>query len=145
ASLNGLPLAIELAASPISVLPPHAMLERLDRSLPVLPEGPRDLPARQRTLRGAIAWSYDLLAEPLRPLFRDLAYFSGGWTVEAAEPVCEPDIEGLDLLDGLGTLVDSSLVRRRTVDARMRFDMLTTIQEYGRERLETDGDAEGVR
>jgi predicted ATPase len=144
ARLDGLPLAIELAASRISVLSPEAMLERFERSLPLLPEGPRDLPARHRTLHSAIAWSYDLLAERLRPLFRDLSCFSGGWTVETAEAVCHDDAD-VDVLDGLSSLVDCSLVRTRAEDGRVRFDMLTTIREFGVERLEAEGDAPSVK
>jgi predicted ATPase/class 3 adenylate cyclase len=144
ARLDGLPLAIELAASRISVLSPEAMLERFERSLPLLPEGPRDLPERHRTLRSAIAWSYDLLAEPLRPLFRDLSCFSGGWTVEAAEAVCSTDAGDVDILDWISALVDASLARRGG-SKQGRFDMLTTIREYGLDRLESEGEAPGVR
>jgi hypothetical protein len=143
ARLDGLPLAIEVAASRISVLTPQAMLERLDRSLPLLPEGPRDLPERHRTLRNAIAWSYDLLEEPLRPLFRDLSCFSGGWTLEAAEGV-RAGGPGVDILDGLDTLVGDSLILGRTVSGG-RFDMLTTIQEFAREQLASDGGEPGLR
>ena len=141
--LDGLPLAIELAASRVSVLSPEAILERLRHSVATLPEGPRDLPARQRTLRDAIAWSYDLLDAPLRGLFRDLSCFAGGWTAEAAEVVGSSD--HLDALDGLASLVDHSLVRRRNLATGIRFDMLTTIQEFGRERLGVEGDRDAVR
>ncbi|MCD6032071.1 MAG: transcriptional regulator, family, partial [Thermomicrobiales bacterium] len=108
--LDGLPLAIELAAARIRVLPPHALLAQLDHSLPVLTGGARDLPERQRTLRDTIAWSYDLLGPEEQTLFQRLAVFTGGWTLAAAEAVtgCDGD---LDVLTGIASLVDKSLVR----------------------------------
>ncbi len=111
--LDGLPLAIELAAARVKVLAPGALLARLDRRLPLLTGGARDLPARLRTMRAAIAWSYDLLDADEQQLFRRLAVFVGGWTLEAAEAVCVAD-EGLSIgvLDGLSTLVDKSLARQ---------------------------------
>ena len=108
--LDGLPLAIELAAARVRLLPPHALLERLERSLPVLTGGPRDAPARQRTLRDAIAWSHDLLEGDEPILFRRLAVFSGGWTLEAAEAVVGHD-GALDVFAGITALADKSLVR----------------------------------
>ncbi|HEX2187131.1 MAG TPA: AAA family ATPase, partial [Chloroflexota bacterium] len=113
--LDGLPLAIELAAAWIRLLSPQAMLARLERRLPLLTGGARDLPARQQTLRGAIAWSYDLLDEPEQRLFRRLAIFVGGCTLEAAEAVAgSPDSGELELgvLDGLGLLAEHSLLRQ---------------------------------
>jgi predicted ATPase/class 3 adenylate cyclase len=142
--LDGLPLAIELAASRISVLTPEMMLERLERNEPTLPEGPRDLPERQRTLPNAIAWSYELLDDPHRRLFRELSCFSGGWTAAKAEVVCSSD--DLDVLGGIATLVDNSLARRRHSGAGIRFDMLRTIQEFAQERLRaTPAEANAVR
>jgi predicted ATPase/class 3 adenylate cyclase len=145
--LDGLPLAIELAASRIRLLSPQALSERLDRSLPLLAGGSRDLPARQRTLRGAIAWSHDLLDEQHRTLFRRLSVFAGGFTLEAAQAVCDPDGDlGIDLLDGIGSLLEVSLVRRRTDHpGAVRFDLLQTIREFGLERLEEDDRGADIR
>ena len=124
--LDGLPLAIELAAARAKVLSPPALLERLERRLPVLTGGARDLPERQRTLRDTIAWSYELLDESEQRLFARLAVFAGGFTLPAAEGVVEAD------LDTLASLVEKSLVRAD----EGRFSMLETIREFARERLE---------
>ncbi|CAA9538149.1 MAG: hypothetical protein AVDCRST_MAG73-1622 [uncultured Thermomicrobiales bacterium] len=145
ARLDGLPLAIELAAARVRLLTPDAMLARLTKRLPLLTGGARDLPARQRTLQAAIAWSHDLLGPDERSLFQRLAVFAGGWTIEAAEAVAaDPGGGGsdLDVLDGLGLLAEHSLVRQ-TADAgsEPRFGMLETIREYGLERLEEHGQA----
>jgi predicted ATPase len=142
--LDGLPLAIELAAARIKVIPPGALLARLDRRLPLLTGGPRDSPARQQTMRDAISWSYDLLEPPEQALFRHLAVFVGGVTLEAAETVCsgvgEPNH---GILDGLASLVDNSLVRQAEgSDGQQRFVMLETIREYGLEQLEARGEAD---
>jgi predicted ATPase/class 3 adenylate cyclase len=140
--LDGLPLAIELAAARVKLLPPEAILARLEQALPLLAGGGVDQPARQRTLRGAIEWSYKLLDESQRTFFRQLSVFSGGWTVDAAEQVAalSGDLP-IDVLDGLTALVDHSLVRP-SVSApadEPRFEMLQVIREYGAERLaETD-------
>jgi predicted ATPase/DNA-binding CsgD family transcriptional regulator len=141
--LDGLPLAIELAAARVRLLPPPAMLARLERRLPLLTGGARDLPARQRTLRDTIAWSYDLLDAGERRLFRRLALFAGGCTVEAAEVVCGMDGDlGLEVLDGLAALVDHSLLRQEEqADGEPRFLMLETIREYGLEQLEASGES----
>ena len=109
--LDGLPLAIELAAALVKVLPPQALLKRLEQRLPLLTGGARTLPARQQTMRDAIAWSHDLLAPDEQALFRRLAVFAGGCTLEAAEAVVAP--EGtLDVLGGIASLVDKSLLRQ---------------------------------
>jgi predicted ATPase/class 3 adenylate cyclase len=134
ARLDGLPLAIELAAARIKVLPPAAMLSRLERRLPLLTGGRRDAPERQRTLRDTIAWSYDLLAEDECQLFRRLGVFVGGWTMEAAEAVANPEGE-LDVLGGLTSLVEMSLVRLDETESDPRFRMLETIREYAVDRL----------
>jgi predicted ATPase len=133
--LDCLPLAIELAAARTKLLAPEALLQRLDKRLPLLTGGPRDVPERQRTLEATITWSYDLLNESERRLFVRLAVFIGGCTLEAAEEVCEAD------LDGLQTLVDINLVRREDE----RFTMLETIREYAAERLAETDDGEDMR
>jgi tetratricopeptide (TPR) repeat protein len=121
------------------------MLPRLGRRLAVLTSGPRTLPERQRTLRGAIAWSHDLLEGPERSLFARLAVFAGGWTLDAAEAVADPEGLGVDTLDGLASLVDRSLVRRTDPNGEPRFGMLETIREFAEEQLEAGGDASDVR
>ena len=145
ARLDGLPLAIELAATRTKVLTPTQILPRLERRLTLLTGGARTLPDRQRTLRGAIAWSYDLLPAAERRLFARLSVFSGGWTLASAEAVCDPEALGLDPLDAMASLVDQSLVIR-TEDAGgdPRFAMLETIREFGQERLAATGELEPV-
>jgi predicted ATPase len=123
--LDNLPLAIELAAARVKVLPPGELLGRLNQRLPMLTGTRRDLPERQRTLRATIEWSYELLTPGEQLLFECLGVFSGGWSLDAAEKVCDAD------LDTLASLLDKSLIRR---DAD-RFSMLGTIQEYAAERL----------
>ncbi|HJP65708.1 MAG TPA: AAA family ATPase, partial [Actinomycetota bacterium] len=146
ARLDGLPLAIELAAARVRILTPEAMLARLGDRLALLSRGSRDLPGRQQTLRGAIAWSHDLLAEPERRLFSRLGVFSGGWALEQAEAVGGPPEElEMDVLDGLESLADKSLVTVRTSDGESRFAMLETIREFALERLEELGEADDVR
>jgi predicted ATPase len=145
ARLDGLPLAIELAATRTKVLTPQQMLPRLERRLAVLTTGARTLPERQRTLRGAIAWSHDLLDDAERRLFARLSVFNGGWTPESAEVVCHPAELGLDPLEGLTSLVDNSLIRTDTSDHQPRFSMLETIREFGLEQLEAEGDLDLVR
>jgi tetratricopeptide (TPR) repeat protein len=133
--LDGLPLAIELAAARIKLLSPQALLGRLESRLNLLTGGGRDLPARQQTLRGTIAWSHDLLSPAEQVLFRRLAVFVGGWMLETAETVCDPDGD-LDVLDGLASLTDKSLIRHvEQPDAEPRFVMLETIREFAQERL----------
>jgi len=170
AHLDGLPLAIELAAARARLLSPPALLARLDDRLGLLTRGASDATERQRTLRGAIDWSYDLLDAGERRLFARLAVFAGGATLDAAERVCDAAGDlGLDTLDGLESLLDKSLLRRVHTDAdaadgaegtdgageaggaegtdgaEPRVVMLETIRAYARERLEASGELEGVR
>jgi predicted ATPase/class 3 adenylate cyclase len=145
ARLDGLPLAIELAATRTKVLTPEQMLPRLQKSLSILTSGIRTLPERQRTLRDAIAWSYDLLDDAERRLFARLSVFSGGWTLESAEAVCNPEELGLDALEGLTSLVDKSLVRMADpAEGQLRFSMLETIREFGLEQLAAGPDLDVV-
>ena len=146
ATLQGLPLAIELAAARVKVLAPDAILERLEHRLELLASASRDLPERQRTLRGAIAWSYDLLDDAGRRLLGRLSVFAGGGDLPMIERVCDPDGElGADLLDVLAALVDQSLVRSDDVAGTARFSLLDTIRTYGAERLEASGEGPAVR
>ena len=140
--LDGLPLAIELAAARVKILPPAELLARLERRLELLTGGARDLPERQQTLRAAIKWSYDLLTPAEQTLFRRLSVFAGGCTLEAVEAVCNTCEDlGVDVLDGVTSLVDNSLlVQRASDDAEPRFIMLETFREYGRERLLDSGE-----
>jgi non-specific serine/threonine protein kinase len=143
--LDGLPLAIELAAARVRLLPPEALLVRLERSLPLLTSGARDAPARQRTLRDTIAWSYNLLSSNDQALLRRLSVFVGGWTLEAAEAVGDSG-GALDVLEGLGNLVERSLARREhAVGGEPRFGMLETIREFGLERLVEAGEEDETR
>jgi predicted ATPase/class 3 adenylate cyclase len=145
--LDGLPLAIELAASRVKLLPPQAILERLEHRLDLLTGGPIDVPARQRTLREAIGWSYELLDDLEQTMFRRLSVFSGGWTLESAEAVANPGAEvGPDTLEVLGSLIDKSLVERTLIASdAVRFGMLETIREYAAEQLEAAGEADVTR
>jgi predicted ATPase/class 3 adenylate cyclase len=146
ARLDGLPLAIELAATRTKVLSPSQLLPRLQQRLALLTSGGRTLPDRQRTLRATIAWSHDLLEPVERRLFARLSVFTGGWTFESAEAVCDPEELGVDALDGLTSLVDKSLIRRvEPPGLPARFSMLETIREFGLEQLEATGDLEPVR
>jgi predicted ATPase/class 3 adenylate cyclase len=135
ARLDGLPLAIELAATRIKVLTPQQVLDRLADRFALLSSPSRTLPERQRTLRGAIEWSYELLDEPDRRFFARVAIFTGGWTLASADAVCNPAGIGLDVLDGLSSLVDKSLVRSSEERGGMRFSMLESIREFGRQQL----------
>jgi predicted ATPase/transcriptional regulator with XRE-family HTH domain len=142
--LDGLPLAIELAAARIKVLPPAALLARLEKRLPLL-SGGRDLPARQRTMRDAIAWSYDLLGVKEQALFRRLSVFAGGFSLAAAEAVAAPDATG-DVLDGVIALVEQSLLRQApATDEEPRYLMLETVREFGQEELAEVGDMDDAR
>ena len=144
--LDGLPLAIELAAARVKLLTPQAMLPRLKKGLDLLSGGGADQTDRQRTLRGAIAWSEDLLDAGMKRLFARCAAFVGGATLEQLEAVCGPADEiGREVLDGLSELVDQSLLRQTEVDGEPRFRMLVTIRDYALERLEASGEAEAIR
>jgi predicted ATPase/class 3 adenylate cyclase len=142
ARLDGLPLAIELAASRIRLLSPEELLGRLEQRLPLLTAQERNVPERQRTLRRTIEWSYELLEQAEQRLFWRIAVFSGGADLEAVEAVVNPNAElGLDTLDGLASLVDKNLARRVDAgDGASRFDVLETIREYGLERLAESGE-----
>jgi predicted ATPase len=142
ARLHGMPLAIELAAARVKLLAPDAILERLEHQLGMLAAGSRDLPERQQTLRGAIAWSHDLLDAGQRRLLARLSVFVGGCELDSAEAVCGPagELDGLDVLDGLMALADQSLVRAEIVDGETRFRMLDTIREFAAERLTESGE-----
>lgn len=156
--LDGVPLAIELAAARSKILSPQALLARLTSGLSMLTGGPYDQPVRLQTMRAAIAWSYDLLAVEEQALFRRLAVFAGGFSLAAAEAIS--GVSGgtpltpnhthlpacLSILDGLSTLVDSSLVRQVDVDSEEpRFSMLETIREFGLEQLAANGEDEETR
>jgi predicted ATPase len=147
--LDGLPLAIELAAARIKLLSPQALLARLKGDgmsrLQVLSAGARDLPARQQTLRNTLDWSYGLLGESEQRLFSRLGVFVGGFTLEGAEAVCNAQ-RSPDVLEGVAALADNSLLRQKEgSDAQPRFRMLETIRAYALERLEESGDLEALR
>jgi predicted ATPase/class 3 adenylate cyclase len=145
--LDGLPLAIELAAARTPMLPPEALLLRLDSRLPLLTGGARDAEERQRTLRDTIQWSYDLLEPDEQRLFARLSVFADGCRLDSAQPVCDPDGgAGVELLEGVASLVDKSLVRQRSDDdGEPRFWMLETIREYARDCLQELGDVEATK
>ena len=147
ARLHGMPLAIELAAARIRLLSPEAILSRLEHQLDVLAAGGRDLPARQQTLRGAIAWSYEILDKPARRLLDRLSVFSGSPDLAAVEAVCGPAPEvGGDILDGVMALADQSLVRvEETAAGEPRIRLQDTIREYGAERLADRGEVEAIQ
>jgi predicted ATPase/class 3 adenylate cyclase len=145
ARLHGMPLAIELAAARVRLLRPEAILERLTDQLSLLSAGSRDLPPRQQTLRGAIAWSYDILDDGSRRLLDRLSVFTAGCDLEGAEAICGPADElGLDILDGLTGLVDQSLLRLDEMETETRFRLLETIREFASEMLDSRGEAETI-
>lgn len=144
--LEGLPLALELAAAWIRTLSPRQILERLEDRFTLLRRGPTSAPARQQTLAATIDWSHDLLSEPERRLFRRLAVFSGGWTLEAAEAVCTEDGPGeTDILDTLASLVDKSLVIADIRGEQPRYRFLDTIRAYARHRLAESGEGTSLQ
>jgi predicted ATPase/DNA-binding CsgD family transcriptional regulator len=142
--LDGLPLAIELAAGRLPLLPPAALLTRLDHALALLGGGPRDAPERQRTLRATLDWSYHLLDDGEQALLQRLTVFAGGWTLAAAEAIARVDDgDRAAVLDGLASLLDKSLIREADAgDTESRFTMLETVREYARERLASSGEAD---
>jgi predicted ATPase len=143
--LDGLPLALELAAARVKLLQPRAILARLSDSLKLLTSGSRDMPERQQTLRNTLEWSYNLLHDDEKILYARLGVFVGGFTMEAAEAVCS--LEGnLDILEGLTSLVNNSLVRQEETDeSEPRFRMLETIRSYAIEKLTEHGELELLR
>jgi predicted ATPase len=145
--VDGLPLAIELAAARTKVLSPSAILDRLQNRLQLLTGGALDLPERQQTLRKTIGWSHDLLNEAERKLFQRLSVFIGGCTLEAAEAVCNTSRDlGVDLFEGLSSLVDKNLVQRvDRAETEPRFAMLETIREYALECLADSGEQSAAR
>lgn len=143
--LDGLPLALELAAARCTLFSPQAILAQLGGRFALLAGGPRDLPDRQRALWSAIAWSYDLLGEGERALFRRLSVFSGGATLDAIAAVCAAGGPALGLVEGLASLVDKSLLGQEAAGPEPRFLMLETLREYGLEQLERCGEAEAAR
>jgi predicted ATPase/class 3 adenylate cyclase len=145
--LDGLPLAIELAAARITMLPPRAMLQRLTSRLKLLTGGARDLPERQRTLRATIEWSHALLEEGEQLLFGRLAVFSGGRTLEAIEAICDTRSDlTVDVFEGVSSLLDKSLLRQEEgANGEPRFVMLETVHEFAREKLQGSGEAEQIK
>ncbi len=147
ARLDGLPLAIELVAARSKLLPPRALLSRLDKTLGLLKGGSQDMPARHQTMRDTIAWSYDLLDEGERALFARMGAFPGGFTMSAAEAVCNAygDLQ-CEVVDGLESLLDKSLIKQAgTSHEEARFTMLETIREYALEQLDRLGETESIR
>ena len=144
--LDGLPLAIELAAARVKLLSPQAILGRLEKRLDLLTGGAHDLPTRQRTLRDAIDWSYNLLEPSEQALLARLGVFAGGCSLEVADAVCGDELNLGEVFEGLASLVDKSLVRQSDgADGEPRFGLLETIREYALERLEAEGELDDLR
>jgi predicted ATPase/class 3 adenylate cyclase len=144
--LDGLPLALELAAARVRLFPPAALLDRLGSSLAFLSGGPRDLPERQRTLRAAVLWSHELLGPAARALFRRLSVFAGGARLREIEAVCGPESElGAEPVEALAELSDHSLVRRLPGEGEPRFAMLETVREMALELAAQSGETEMLR
>ena len=142
--LDGLPLALELAAARIKLLPPQAILSRLDDRLKLLTGGARDLPSRHQALRNTLEWSYSLLNEEEKMLYARLGVFVGGFTLEAVEAICNAE-NTLDILEGLTSLMNNSLLRQEEINTEPRFSMLETIRAYALERLAESGEMESLR
>jgi predicted ATPase len=139
--LDGLPLALELAAARLRLLPPQALLERLDGGLALLSGGARDVPPRLRSMRDAVAWSYDLMTPAQQALFRRLGIFAGGWSLDIVRPVCMWDMHDRDLLEELSSLLDQNLIRRVARDGpEPRYQMLHVVREFAIERLIAEGE-----
>jgi predicted ATPase len=144
--LDGVPLAIELAAARVKLLSVSAMQARLESTLGLLTGGARDLPTRQQTLRGTMDWSYNLLNEAEQRLFRRLSVFIGGCTLEGVEAVCDTSGDlGIDVLDGMSSMVDKSLIQQVEHIGETRFVMLSTLREYAIERLRESGEEAATR
>jgi predicted ATPase/transcriptional regulator with XRE-family HTH domain len=145
--VDGIPLAIELAAMRVATFAPPDLLRHLNHRLALLVGGPRDLPARQQTMRNAITWSYDLLAPAEQAIFRQLAVFVGGWTIEAARAVSVGEVDQNELLMALAALVDTSLIQKEMADedSETRFTMLEILREYGMEQLEQQRELEDTQ
>jgi predicted ATPase/DNA-binding CsgD family transcriptional regulator len=147
--VDGLPLAIELAAARVKALPPAALLQRLEQRLPLLTGGARDLPLRQQTMRDTIEWSYDLLNETEQAFFRRLAVFTGGFRLDAAEAIGSDALERselpIDALEGITSLIDHSLLQLNPASTvEPRYSMLETVREYARDRLEVSDERDAV-
>src|SRR5579859_256353 len=144
--LDGLPLAIELAAPRLRVLPPQALLERLAGGLALLSGGARDAPPRLRSMRDAIAWTYDWMPPEQRALFRRLGVFAGGWSLDMVQAVCMWDMHGLDALEELSSLLDQNLIRRvARAGPEPRYQMLHVVREFAAERLAAEGEQRTVQ
>jgi predicted ATPase/class 3 adenylate cyclase len=144
--LDGLPLAIELAAAKVRLMSPESMLDRLRSTLDMLTTSAPNIPERQRSLRAAMAWSYDLLDEPARRLLERLSVFAGGCDLVSAQAVCDPERDiASDMLDAIGVLVDDSLIRRLAANGESRFALLQTVREFAASQLEIRPEADAIR